>query len=270
MKSPSETKILVVDDEEDLRDAIVFDFKRKGFQVLEAANGQEAFEKVKSEKIDIIITDVKMPIADGVQLLKWVKALSSDLPVVMFITGFSDLSMQDAFNEGADAVFSKPFDRKALFLAVESALKTKEELWSKHASSSSPLTSSPDPIATHPLNVSLPCKLSLGRGGAFLTAADVGANQELRENSQIQFQCQLELQNEFQAKNGLSSSSAAPPSTPLLTVQGTGIIRWVRASEQDGLPAGVGIEFKSLDESCRSKVIEHLVAARPKAFIPKK
>ena len=69
--SPLNNKvILVVDDESELREAISFDLKKRGCTVYEAANGTEAFEVVKKHKIDIVISDVRMPNGDGIFLLK--------------------------------------------------------------------------------------------------------------------------------------------------------------------------------------------------------
>ena len=125
----SKFNILVVDDEAILRSAIVFDFKRKGFNVLDAENGAQAFEIVKANKIDLVLTDVRMPGGDGIELLDKIKALNASLPVVMFITGFADISLEEAYDKGVDAVFAKPFDRKALLAAVLKALSDINDKW---------------------------------------------------------------------------------------------------------------------------------------------
>ena len=115
--------LLIVDDEESLRDAMVYDFKRRGFNVLDASNGTQAFEIVKKTKVDIVLTDVRMPGGDGVELLDHIKAYNPELPVVMFITGFADITLEEAYDKGVDAVFAKPFDRKALLTAVMNAIE---------------------------------------------------------------------------------------------------------------------------------------------------
>ena len=248
-KSPAETKILVVDDEEDLREAIAFDFERKGYQVFQAENGKIAFELVKSQAIDVIITDVRMPVADGVQLLKWVKDLNRSLPVVMFITGFADLSLEDAYNEGADAVFAKPFDRKALSHAVEKALLHRHQAWTQQV----PATETPVSIELQLPNSLAPSpRFNLGRGGAFVSCDDGnGPMTQLRPNAVVQFHLRF-----------------ADPATPPL--KGEGIVRWVRAEAQGDLPAGCGIEFQTLEDDCRTRVITLLEEKPARAFIPKK
>jgi len=129
VKDPKDVTILIVDDETALRKALIFDFKRRGFQVLDAGNGKDAFELVKSGKVDIVLTDVRMPGGDGVELLDRVKERNPTVPVVMFITGFADLALEDAYDKGADAVFAKPFDRKSLIGTVINAVGSKEEIW---------------------------------------------------------------------------------------------------------------------------------------------
>ena len=121
MRYPKDIVILVVDDEPELRDALVFDFKRKKFQVLEASNGRDAFEIVKKNRIDVVLTDVRMPGGDGIELLDNIKSFNQEIPVVMFITAYADISTEEALKKGAFAVFSKPFDRKALLEAIMKA-----------------------------------------------------------------------------------------------------------------------------------------------------
>jgi len=124
---PGEATILIVDDEADLRDAISFDFKRKGFKVLTASCGEEAVRVIDSNKIDLILSDVRMPNGDGLSILDHVKKKNVFTPVVMFITGFADITLEEAFERGADAVFSKPFDRKVLMESVIRAIQPMPE-----------------------------------------------------------------------------------------------------------------------------------------------
>jgi CheY-like chemotaxis protein len=114
--------VLVVDDEELLRNALVFDFKRKGFTVLAAENGVKAFELVRTHKVDLVISDMKMPGGDGLTLLENIRVYDPKIPVLIFITGYADLPAEEAIAKGAYGMLSKPFERQALFLAVMNAL----------------------------------------------------------------------------------------------------------------------------------------------------
>src|SRR5665647_200205 len=111
--------ILIVDDEELLREALAFDFRRRGYNVILAGSGKEALAFLEKNHVNVVISDVRMPNGNGLELLAAIKKRNVFLPVVMLITGFADLSLEEAYNLGADAVFPKPFDRQALQAAVE-------------------------------------------------------------------------------------------------------------------------------------------------------
>jgi two-component system response regulator HydG len=117
--------ILVVDDEIDLRDAIVFDLKRRGFAVVSAESGSSALKLIKLNKIDLILSDIRMPNGDGIFLLEQIRSLGFKIPLI-FITGFADASEAECLKKGALKVFPKPFDRKALLsFVIEQLAKRK-------------------------------------------------------------------------------------------------------------------------------------------------
>lgn len=118
--------ILIVDDEEDLRDALAFDFKRQGFDVLLAENGQVAYKIIQSKPVSIVLSDVRMAGGDGVELLRNIKSSHSQIPVVLS-TGFAEIGIDEAYNIGAHSVLFKPFERKALKETVQAAMQSFEE-----------------------------------------------------------------------------------------------------------------------------------------------
>lgn len=118
--------ILIVDDEEDLRDALAFDFKRQGFDVLLAENGQVAYKIIQSKPVTIVLSDVRMAGGDGVELLRNIKSSHSEIPVVLS-TGFAEIGIDEAYNIGAHSVLFKPFERKALKETVQAAMQSFEE-----------------------------------------------------------------------------------------------------------------------------------------------
>jgi two-component system response regulator PilR (NtrC family) len=115
--------VLVVDDEVDLRDVIAFDFTRKGFLVTQASGGIEAWSKIKESpaKFDLVITDIKMPNGDGLELLTNIVAHFPKLPVIC-LSGFAVLSHEEILKIGARAIFAKPFDRKTFHDTVKQIL----------------------------------------------------------------------------------------------------------------------------------------------------
>jgi CheY-like chemotaxis protein len=93
-----------------------FEFELKGALVDSAGNVDEAFEKFKNNTPDLIITDIRMPGKDGIDLLKMLKAENVNIPVIL-MTGYADIEYMEAFDLGADDIFTKPVDRKALALS---------------------------------------------------------------------------------------------------------------------------------------------------------
>lgn len=112
--------VLLVDDDLNHRNAMAFDFKRKGFCVLHANSGREAWELILIERINLVITDIRMADGDGVELLRRIKDRDPRLPPVILITGYTDLNLADAKDWGAEAVFPKPIDRKGLLMTSRS------------------------------------------------------------------------------------------------------------------------------------------------------
>lgn len=111
--------VLIVDDEEEMRKAIAFDFLRRGCIVYEAPDGTEALKIVESKKVDIMISDVRMPNGDGVQLTKNIRALNAREPIILLATGFADLNEVEALKLGAHGLLDKPIDRKKLLAIIE-------------------------------------------------------------------------------------------------------------------------------------------------------
>ena len=110
--------LLVVDDDETLRSLMEKDFVMRGFNVLTAHNGPSAFELVKSNRIDLVISDIRMPGGDGMSLLKQIKEHIPDMPAVIFVSGYSDVTEAAAISKGAKKLVAKPFDRKFLINCV--------------------------------------------------------------------------------------------------------------------------------------------------------
>ncbi|MGE0762347.1 MAG: response regulator [Bdellovibrionales bacterium] len=117
--------VLIVDDEAELRRAMMFDFKRRKCIVYEAANGQQALQIVKTQTVDIVVSDVRMPDGDGIKLLQEIRLIHPEIPIVLLATGFADLSEEQAMGMGAHALVEKPIDRKRLFSILDDASKVK-------------------------------------------------------------------------------------------------------------------------------------------------
>ncbi len=114
--------ILLVDDEQGIRNVLNITLTHAGFKVLVARDGDEGLVIFKSDKPDIVITDIKMPGIDGIELLKQIKQISPDTEVIM-ITGHGDmdLAVKSLQYEAADFI-TKPIDSEELEISVGKAV----------------------------------------------------------------------------------------------------------------------------------------------------
>lgn len=116
-------KILIVDDEPDLRELLAEEFLHHGCEILEAANGQLALECVLRNKIDVVISDVRMPDMNGTHLLEKIRERDPVKPHVFLLTGYADIDSKEAIKKGAKALFLKPIDWQKLVAQIEECLK---------------------------------------------------------------------------------------------------------------------------------------------------
>ena len=119
----SETlRILVVDDDRSMAKTLVDIFKVKGYEAEAAYSGPEALEKVAAGPFDCVLTDIKMPKVNGVELYRAIKARRPDLPVVLMTAYSTDKLVREGLEEGAIASLTKPLDI-GLLLAFFSFLR---------------------------------------------------------------------------------------------------------------------------------------------------
>ncbi len=118
--------ILVVDDEENIRELLRESLEDEGYRVNVAKNGQEAVEKVRALNPDTVLMDVKMPVMSGMDAFLKIKESQPDLPVI-FLTAFgsSDLAIS-AMKSGAYDYLTKPFDIDEVRIKVKRALELRE------------------------------------------------------------------------------------------------------------------------------------------------
>jgi len=215
--------LLVVDDEESMRDIIKGCFDSKCFNFHEAANGLEALTLLKEHRFDCVISDVRMPQMNGSELLKRFKLIQFDLPVLL-VTGYMDLLEMDAFELGAEGVFLKPFSRDELGAAVLQRVAARELNF--------PAIPKPGRLVSK--SFTLPQAevswkdFKLGRGGFFL-----GMSERFRLNEVARFELAFPADN--------------------FVLKCDGIVRWTRNATAD-LPGGYGVEIVGLDESSKAHI----------------
>jgi two-component system, NtrC family, response regulator PilR len=116
-------KILVVDDEQSLREVLSIMLKRTGYAVTSVADGEEAIELLNKDIFDLVITDLRMPRIDGMEVLKAAKSASPET-VVLIITAFASAdSAVEAMKQGAYDYLTKPFQVDEVQLIIRNALE---------------------------------------------------------------------------------------------------------------------------------------------------
>lgn len=229
--------LLVVDDEPQYREIIIGWFAREGSLVLAADNGIHALEILEKDEVHAIITDVRMPVMDGTELVRRVKAAGKYTPAAVSISGFSDLTPREAYDLGIEAQLSKPVERKVLISSVRRSLMEREELWAE------PFRSTTVPTVKfefESLAAALRKKQILfGRGGFC-----VRSNVLFRETSSAGFELHF-------AGDGR-----------LVSLQG--IVRWNAPSEQL-----VGIEITRVSDQGRAWVTDLARSNESVSFIPR-
>lgn len=115
-------KILVIDDEKDIRELINFYLSKEGFEVHEASNGKVALELLEQHFFEMAVVDVMMPFLNGVEFVEEVKK-NKDLPILMLTAKQDSKDKLYAFSIGVDDYVTKPFDPDELIARVKAILK---------------------------------------------------------------------------------------------------------------------------------------------------
>ena len=118
----SERRILVVDDDADIRGLVRELLERRGFAVTEAADGKQALQEMYAGRPDLVLLDVSMPGLDGWTTLERIRELS-DVPVVMLTARSEELEKTRGLRAGADDYVTKPFGRQELLARIEGLLR---------------------------------------------------------------------------------------------------------------------------------------------------
>lgn len=202
--------LLVVDDEVDLRDIVSSELEFMGARVFQAENVLVAQRVLEKEKIDLIVSDIRMPGGTGIDLLDHVKAKDVNVPPVILITGFADITTEDAFDKGAEALLNKPFKLDDLIKMVTRY--------------TSPFSQRFDEERRSTLKTITPIgELKMGRGG-FSAMIETPKRIEIGEHVNFEF--------EFQNKK----------------FSGEAVCRWFKSSDRTNNRATIGLEFMHLNE----------------------
>ncbi len=118
-------KILIAEDERDIRDLVAFSLRYGGFDVVESSNGQEAVEQALAAKPDLILMDVRMPKMTGYEACKQLKSIDEvkHIPVVFLSAKGQEQEIQQGIDAGAEEYILKPFAPEELVNRVRDILR---------------------------------------------------------------------------------------------------------------------------------------------------
>lgn len=123
-------RILVIDDNADIRDLIEYIFKKDGKLVIQGEDGEKGLAKVKAERPDLILLDTTMPGISGLDVLKLIRQdvdrEISAIPVVMLTANSAEADIKRAYEIGASSYIVKPFKREKILAEVDLLLELKE------------------------------------------------------------------------------------------------------------------------------------------------
>ncbi|TJY42344.1 response regulator transcription factor [Cohnella pontilimi] len=116
------TRLLIVDDDSHIRELIALHLKREGYDLVEAASGQDALRIIENEGIDLVILDIMMPGMDGFELCRRLRE-NREIPVIMVTAKGEPAHKMKGFQLGTDDYLVKPFDPLELVMRVKALLK---------------------------------------------------------------------------------------------------------------------------------------------------
>lgn len=119
------SRILAVDDSASMRQMVSFTLKQAGFDVTDAKDGAEALEIAKSTSFDVVISDVNMPVMDGITLIRELRQLSAYrfIPILMLTTESGIDKKSEGKNAGATGWIVKPFNPDQLLAVVKKVIR---------------------------------------------------------------------------------------------------------------------------------------------------
>ncbi|WP_448204527.1 response regulator [Azospirillum sp. sgz302134] len=121
MEPSVKKKVLTVDDSRTMRDMVAFTLKGAGYEVVEAGDGQQALNVIGTNKVDLVITDLNMPVMDGLTLIRRLRATPAHrtLPILMLTTEADEKKKAEGRAVGATGWIVKPFNPEKLISVVQ-------------------------------------------------------------------------------------------------------------------------------------------------------
>lgn len=125
----SATRVVVVEDEQDLLDLVRYNLAKEGYQIQTSTTGEEALRIVRSEKPDLVLLDLMLPAMDGLEVCRALKARSQTaaIPVIMLTAKGEESDVVRGLERGADDYITKPFSPRVLLARMKAVLRRQAE-----------------------------------------------------------------------------------------------------------------------------------------------
>ncbi len=120
--------ILLVEDEENLQEALKLNLELEGYEVTSSYDGADALKVVQQEHFDLIILDVMLPEMDGITVCETIRLTNTDIPILILSARNSSADRVLGLKKGADDYLTKPFNLEELLLRVDKLIKKSEQL----------------------------------------------------------------------------------------------------------------------------------------------
>ncbi|MBW2960503.1 response regulator transcription factor [Mesonia aestuariivivens] len=117
------SKVLVVEDNEMVANAVAFKLQREGYEVIIALDGREAQKELAAHQFQLIITDIMLPYMNGIELIEFVKNNYESIPIIVLSVANQEKMIMNAFQLGVKDFIAKPFNPNELILRVKRVLQ---------------------------------------------------------------------------------------------------------------------------------------------------
>jgi two-component system alkaline phosphatase synthesis response regulator PhoP len=131
LKENSKANILLVEDEENLHDALKLNLELEGYEITSAYDGTEALKAVKDEYFDLIIMDVMLPGIDGISVTENIRLTNNEVPILILSARTTSADRVLGLKKGADDYMAKPFNLEELLLRVDKLILKNKKLLDK-------------------------------------------------------------------------------------------------------------------------------------------
>ncbi len=196
-----------------------------------ASNGEEALAALVAQPVDVLITDVRMPVMDGVTLVRRLAKAGLTVPTIIFVSGFGDVDQKEMYSLGVEAFLAKPVRREELIEVLHTALEERVALWSV------PMRTTPRQLVEFEVDGSNEDFFRVGRGGFCIRCS------KPLSIGKIEFRCTFTGER--------------------MGVTGQGYVRWYSKADRSA-----GIELAFLDADTRAWFSDVIAAIEPLSFIP--